>query len=110
MAGTVTVGCKLPNGLHLELGGQRFATLRGTNAAEIVGGHGITRDVDADLFAGWMEQNKDLPMVKNGFIFGSAKTSDVIAEAKEHVDEKTGLEELDPNALPKGLEAATAET
>ena len=46
---TVTVGCKLPNGLIIEVGGQSVE-LNGANASNIIGGHGITRDVDADLF------------------------------------------------------------
>lgn len=43
---TVTVGCKLPNGLIIEVGGQSVE-LNGANASNIIGGHGITYDVDA---------------------------------------------------------------
>ena len=37
---TVIVGCKLPHGLHAELGG-KVVTLAGSNSSSIIGGFGI---------------------------------------------------------------------
>lgn len=104
---TVTVGCKLPNGLHLDLGETRV-TVRGTNSAKVVGGHGITENVDASFFAAWMDKNKELAFVKNGAIFAHEKRANTEAQAEMMEDAKTGLEPLDPNKLPAGLEKADA--
>ncbi len=102
MAATVTVGCKLPHGLHMDLGDKRV-TINGTNSAAIIGGHGITEGVDADFFDAWMKKNKDLPFVQRGLIFASEKKADIKAQAVEKKDVKTGLERLDPKKAPKGI-------
>ena len=47
-AATVTVGCKLPNGFVLEVGNQSVV-LKGSNDSSLIGGHGITHGVDAQL-------------------------------------------------------------
>lgn len=99
---TVTVGCKLSNGLIIEVGEAR-AVLRGTNSANIIGGHGITENVDKELFDAWIEQHKDKDFIKKGFIFAHEKVANTSAEAKERADEKTGLEPLDPEEKPAGL-------
>lgn len=129
MPGTLTVGCKLPNGLKLQLyrteewqepvmgGGHRKAiravpesdavSLNG--CARYVGkdaphpiqnGAGLTFGVDADLFAEWMRRNKDTEIVRNGFVFAQTKAADAAAQAKDHASLRTGLEPLDPENLP----------
>ena len=102
---TVIVGCKLPNGLIIEVGGQSVE-LNGANASNIIGGHGITYDVDADLFNAWMEAHQDRDMVKNGFVFAHDKAADTKAEAAEKADNATGLEAVDPNAPNAGVTKA----
>lgn len=102
---TVTVGCKLPNGLIIEVGGQSVE-LNGANASNIIGGHGITYDVDADLFNAWMEAHQDRDMVKNGFVFAHDKAADTKAEAAEKANNATGLEAVDPNAPNGGVTKA----
>jgi hypothetical protein len=67
---------------------------------DIRAGAGLTHGIDADFFAKWMADNKDSDVVKGGHIFASAKTGDVVAEAKEKIGEKTGLEPLNPNSMP----------
>lgn len=99
MPGTVTVGCKIPTGLILQVfimedhdeplfGGGVKTVKRAVRTHhepikingparyagidlphDIKGGCGLTYGVDADLFAEWMRQNKDAPYVKNGMIF-----------------------------------------
>lgn len=98
MPGTVTVGCKIPNGLMLQIynmvdhdepvfgGGVRVvkravqvgprikingpARYMGQELPhDIKGGCGLTYGVDADFFAKWLEQNKDAPYVRNGLVF-----------------------------------------
>lgn len=43
MAETVTVGCKLPNGLILEQGAYKVE-LNGSNSSIVVGGYGLTEN------------------------------------------------------------------
>lgn len=102
---TVTVGCKLPNGLILELNGQTVE-INGANSSRLVGGHGITYDVDAEFFDAWMEAHADRAMVRNGFIFSHDKAADTKAEAAEKEDNATGLEAVDPNAPNAGVTKA----
>lgn len=102
MAATVTVGCKLPNGLILELGDKRV-TVKGSNSSNIIGGHGITENVDKEFFDAWMAKNAGLQFVKSELIFAHEKYANTVAQAKEQVDEKTGLEPLNPEEKPAGL-------
>lgn len=99
---TVTVGCKLSNGLIIEVGEAR-AVLRGTNSSTIIGGHGITENVDKALFDAWIELHKDKEFVKKGFVFAHEKAANTAAEAKERADESTGMEPLDPEEKPVGV-------
>jgi hypothetical protein len=102
----VTVGCKLPNGIILELGDKRV-TLNGINSTEIIGGHGITDGVDKEFMDTWLARNKDLSTVKRGFIFCHEKANDTRAEAKDRKNESTGLEPMNPKKLKNGLTALT---
>lgn len=134
-AKSVTIACKLPNGLVLQLcsatkvaehvmgGGSRevtqhrkvgdivtvFGNAHPQNAGPkcmIVAGYALTPDVDAQFWTAWLAQNKDLAAVKNHLIFAYEKESDVKAAAKDNVERKSGLERLDPNKLPRGIKAA----
>lgn len=105
MGTKVTVGCKLPHGLHLEIGDTRV-TVKGANAANIIGGHGITDGVDKEFFDAWMALNADHPAVKNELIFAHEKDRDTAAEAQEKVDNKTGFEGIDPNKPGNGVKSA----
>lgn len=115
---TVVIGCKLPHGLVMELGieqqqvgtgtqltrgpsYQRF-TVKGANAARIVGGYGVTQGVPADFAAAWMEKNKNLQFVRDGLIFIVKSAADAKSEAKDRLDVKTGLEAIDPLAKKGG--------
>jgi len=99
---TVTVGCKLPNGLIIEMGDKRV-TLKGANSSVIIGGHGITENVDKELFDAWMEKNKELHFVKEGHLFAHEKEVNVKAQAKDRAKQKTGFEGLNPDDKPAGL-------
>lgn len=99
---TVSVGCKLPNGIVMELGEKR-QVLNGANSSVLIGGHGITENVDKEFFDAWAAKNKDLSFVKGGFVFAHEKAANVSAEAKDRSKQKTGLEPLDPKAKPKDI-------
>lgn len=129
MPGTVTVACKVPCGFAMQLyrmedaqepvmgGGWKaikravptgkLVVLHGPAKAigkdvpwEIKSGVGLTHGVDADFFAKWMEDNKEADVVTGGHIFANVKTGEVLAEAKDRISLKTGLEPIDRNNLP----------
>lgn len=126
---TVTVGCKLPNGLKLRVhgfverheqvmgGGTRLVkqavqqgqtfTLNGfardvLKAPEhpIRGGYALTYGVDAEFMATWMKQNESHPAVANKLIIVHEKASMIEGQAKEQAKVRSGLEPVDPNNLP----------
>lgn len=105
---TVTVGCKLPNGLHLDHAGKRV-TLNGANASQIIGGCGFTTDVDKDFFDAWCTSHADFPPLKLGLIFAQNKKMSTEAEAREKETLKTGFEGLDPEKPMPGITKADKE-
>lgn len=102
MTTTVTVGCKLPNGLIIEVADKK-ATLNGLNSTNVINSHGIT-EVDKGLWDAWLSANKELSFVKKGLVFAHEKEAATKAEAKEREDNKTGLEQLDPKATHSKVE------
>lgn len=95
MARTVIVGCKLANGILLELNGKKVQ-INGANSAQLIGGHGITEGVDGEFMDAWLSAHKELSFVKGGFLFVHDKAVNASAEAKEKAEEKTGMEPLPP--------------
>lgn len=121
MPGTVTVCCKLPSGLHLDLmkkntdGAytnvlERRVTINGLQAQRVLeraddkgkpvdmepfpgaaSGFGLTFNVDADFWEAWVAQNKDYEPYKRGLIFAHAKVENAKAQAKELGDKKAGI-------------------
>lgn len=100
---TVTIGCKLPHGLHLDVDGTRV-TLLGTNAANVIGGYGITEGVDESFFKKWLAQNKDSAAVKNELVFAHEKPDNTKAQAKANAKNRNGFEGVDPNKPAPGVE------
>ncbi len=117
---TVTVGCKFPNGLVLELGkmgetegknAYRRVYLNGSNTRRIhsvAAGHGLT-DVDKDFWEAWSTKFKHLTALKEKHVFAVDDAASAQAVAIEHMGEKSGLEPLDPAALPAADESKHAE-
>ncbi len=100
MAETVTVGCKLPNGIVLEIEGYSVV-LNGANASNVIGGYGLTENVDKDAFDKWLKTHAEQEYVKNELVFAQAKTNSAEAKAKENAGRKTGLEGLpQDNPMP----------
>jgi len=129
---TVTVACKLPNGLILRLftmaekneqvmgGGSRKikeavehpkrVVLNGNShpqnaapRAQIASGCALTMGVDKEFWDTWLAQNKDSDVVRNGLVFAHEKIENTSAEAKDKVTLRSGLERLDPKKLPRGI-------
>lgn len=90
---TVTIGCKYPSGVLLQVGTTTFP-INGANSSEIYGGHGITDDVPQALWDAWLVENKNHDLVKKGFIFAHEKRSNAKAEAKEKVSTRTRAEAM----------------
>lgn len=104
MAGSkVTIGCKLPNGLHAELDGVSVH-FNGANSSAVHNGHGITKNVDKDFWDAWLAKNQGLAFVRNGFVFAHEKPARTASQAKEQEGEKTGFEPVDTSKLPKDLQ------
>lgn len=130
MSQTITVACKLPHGLVLQLqreekfqepslGGYRDAkrfvkegdpvTIKGwarpadqAPLVPIAGGFALTHGVDAEFWDKWLEQNAEHPSVKGGFIYASGKAADVEAHARLYEGERSGFEPHDPeNVIPE---------
>lgn len=128
MAGTVTVACKIPNGLRLRVfketkvqepvmgGGTKEVPRFDQDGPEVVvrgpavpfgqtlqfaaSGYALTT-VDAEFWAKWREQNKDHDAVKNGLIFASAKSDEVRGIAREREGTRSGLEPLQQRDDPR---------
>lgn len=136
MAGeTVTVACKLPNGLLLRVfdmvpgfepvlgGGTReikVARQKGEPvkingnavpfgmppAYTIIGGYALTPNVDAAFWAEWLKHNADSDVVKSGLIHAHATPDAVQKESRNREKVKSGLEPLDPENPMKGIKRA----
>jgi hypothetical protein len=91
---TVVIGCKLPNGFFMQVG-EASHVIKGYNSSSVIGGHGITEDVPADLWGAWLKENKDRDLVKNGFVFAHSNKNAVKAEASEKTKAKSGTEPLE---------------
>jgi hypothetical protein len=118
----VTVGCKLPNGIiihdeHMEEEkGTDGAVIRkfvrhgdpielaGANASMIIGGYGITRNVDGDFMRKWLKDNADFKPVRQGLIFCNDETDGAIDQARERETVVSGLEPLRADKMPDKLE------
>lgn len=130
---TVTVACKLPNGLRLRIfdmrktqelvmgGGSRdvkqafelptaytvYGNSHPQNAAPgcpILQGFALTHGIPKDFWDKWHEQNKTSDLVTRGLIFAHEKADVVNAQAEEKKAVRSNLERLDPNKLPKGIQ------
>ena len=104
---TVIVGCKLPNGIHLDLREHgkplKRVSLRGANAANVIGGYGITENVPEDFINRWLEVNSEHPAVVNGLIFAQKNFASAKSEAHEKRELKHGIEPLDPQKPGKDI-------
>jgi len=131
MSETVTVACKLPHGLMLEIvdpavfvdvdpkvgvqarpPGERIH-IKGCarpvgvplseDAPQVVGGYALTPGVPAQFWERWMEQNKNAPFVTSNLIFAHRKAGDAVAESKEKRAVRSGLEGLTPDKPAPGI-------
>ena len=113
---TISVGCKLPHGMHLDIrkDGQpihRF-TLKGINSltagaimrVAVREGFAINENVPKEFFEEWMRLNKNHPAVKNNLIFAHTQTVSVRDMGEELKEELHGFEPIDPTKNVAGIE------
>lgn len=122
---TVTVTCKVPNGLILRVftmqdgfeqvvgGGSRkiktavlaadpvriagpSTPLNERPKVDVFGGYALTPGINAEFFAEWLKQNADHDAVRNNLIFAEPKSDSAASHAKEYVSQRSGLEPLNP--------------
>jgi hypothetical protein len=104
----LTIGCKLPSGLHLDHEGKRV-TLNGSNSSNIIGGYGLTHNVDQAFWEAWKKTHADFEPLKQGLIFAQEKENNARAEAEDKQAIENGFEGIDPNKpgkKVKGVEKA----
>ncbi|WP_233867122.1 hypothetical protein [Paraburkholderia adhaesiva] len=104
---TVTVACRLPQGLHLDIVKhgelRRRVTLNGANSPHAVAGFGITEHVPRAFFEQWLADHAELPAVKHGLIFAHKQKASVEDQAGERGEVKSGLDPMDPKKPGKDL-------
>jgi hypothetical protein len=136
-AATVTVACKLPMGFWLRIQEVYFRRVAAPGGymteqaardigepilikgpghapnrmprAPIEGGYALTHGVPADIWAKWLDQNRESAMVRNHMVFAHGDTSGM---AREYRDMKSGLEplhrdssgELDDRRVPQPVD------
>lgn len=111
---TCVVGCKLASGLHLDMkdkdGHNVRYTLKGTNAARIIGGYGLTDGIPREFMEAWLKRNADHPAVKAGAVFMHTKVDSARGIANERREVTTGLEPIDPlrDGKKRGLDMDAA--
>jgi hypothetical protein len=108
---TVTVGCKLPHGIHMDLQNKgesrKRVTLKGNNDKKVIGGFGITENVPKAHFDEWIKRNKNHPSVTGGYIFSMRDMASAEAAAEERKDLRNGLEALDQEKPAKDISPVT---
>jgi hypothetical protein len=98
---TVTIACKLPNGLFLEgipSNPKLRLMLRGANQEKIIGSGYGTTEIPTEFWKEWSRLYKDYTPYKTGAIFAVGAEKDAELAAKTYEKVKTGLEPLDPRA------------
>lgn len=123
---TVTVACKLPNGLWLEVSDIEWIKVkddtvarktniekhfvRGSSASrvmesngslmgetqKVVAGYGLTPGVPESFWDRWKEENKDYPPFAKGLIFAAVRDDKVRDAAREFASRRSGLEPITP--------------
>ena len=110
----IAVGCKLQNGMHLDIRqiGEptERVTLKGINSlsagqlirVSIRGGYAVTENVPKEFFERWMELNRNHPVVVNELIFAHEELASVRDMAEDRDEILNGVEPIDPNKKIKG--------
>jgi len=97
-AKTVSIACKLPQGLTIHLDGRREPIqLHGANSHYNIAGHGITQNVAVEDWEAIQKQHAHALWLKNGFVFANSSGDDLKEEADDKTANRNGFEPIDPN-------------
>lgn len=119
---TVTVACKIPTGLHLDVidrnGNERRVTVQGPalprgfdlQAAlttpdvlpQIAGGYALTQ-VPKDHWEAWEKEHREWPPYKNGMVFATGDSASTRDKSTEQAELKSGFEPMDPDKPAPGV-------
>lgn len=100
---TVTIGCKIPIGLVLEVGKERI-TLNGSNKTLIPEyGVGLT-EVDKNISDQWFKENSHRSCVVNNLVFVEKTNESARDKAKDLIKVKSGTERIPKQDLDKRKE------
>ena len=97
---TVTIVCKLPNGIIMQVEGHKDVRINGWNNNDrnknaIVGAdYGMTENVPAALWEAWSKLHAESKLVKGGFIFAAKNEREAKAKATDNKGNKSGHEQL----------------
>lgn len=120
---TVTVICRMPSGLVLDLydeGALQAPARQGALPAikdsvrlrgarrdpryhkkdNIMLGMGGRTEVAADFWEAWTKQNAEFMPLKKGLVFAMPKEADAVSRLSELREERTGLEGLNKDKMP----------
>lgn len=106
---TVTIGCKLPNGIILRVASGASVTLNGANSSRVVGGYGLTTGVDKDFWEAWKSEYASFAPLKNELIFAQDSANKAEGQANEQAGVKNGLEPLNKDKPAAGVQAENYE-
>lgn len=103
---TITICCRLPNGLVLHNPQNRDLTVKlaGTSSAPTEGGLYLpaklyaTTEVDAEFWAAWKAAYVGFPPLKTRAVFEAKSEQEASAKAKEVQKENTGFEQMSKTA------------
>lgn len=98
---TISVGCKLPNGLICEMGkvgdsNHTVVRLNGSNDATVVGGFGITEHVSEEFWNAWIKKHRGMAFVKRGLVFAMDDADSARDHAVDQATTRSGFEALNP--------------
>lgn len=114
-AGTVSVACRLPAGLIVDVvvdGNPVRLAFKGANdpralaLADEQGFHGITSGVPAAHWKAVEEQYAEAKWRTSGALFAAGKLKAVVSEAQDRGDVNVGFNAIDPEAPENGVTAA----
>jgi ribosomal protein L31 len=99
MARSVTVGCRLPNGIIIEhpLDPKKRVEIAGLNKKILIGSTFTTTEIDAEIWDAWHAVNAGSHLLKSKALFVCRNAAEGAAMAKD--SPKTGLEQMSQTAM-----------
>lgn len=93
MSKSIVIGCRLPNGIILDLN-NNTVEIAGLNKAVIIGADHVTTEIDADFWDAWKAKNSGFAPLVSGSLFEAKSQGEASAKAKELKTKKTGFEKM----------------